>query len=177
MNGAFNNQDVLDIRYADFPVVIARTLDYIEILVAKGARSTHTVWELINQNVYFISEGGKEWRAYDITKDLNEIEPLSVVDNVKHLFETCTDDLQNTNVSQIMETFQRRVLRAFRDYGTRQRDLFIQLEPIIGRTRATISLLENDTDVVKAKQRITDIFSLFLFFTGVWSFFKKEKKT
>jgi hypothetical protein len=92
MNGAFNNQDVLDIRYADFPVVIARTLDYIEILVAKGARSTHTVWELINQNVYFISEGGKEWRAYDITKDLNEIEPLSVVDNVKHLFETCTAD-------------------------------------------------------------------------------------
>jgi hypothetical protein len=177
MNGAFNNQDVLDIRYADFPVVIARTLDYIEILVAKDAKSTHTAWELINQNVYFISEGGKEWRAYDITKDLNEIEPLSVVDNVKHLFETCTDDLQNTNVSQIMETFQRRVLRAFRDYGTRQRDLFIQLEPIIGRTRATISLLENDTDVVKAKQRITDIFSLFLFFTGVWSFFKKEKKT
>jgi hypothetical protein len=162
MNGAFTNQDVSDIRDHDFPVTLLRTLDYIAILVRNGARSTHIAWQLIEQNVILGMEEGKQWRMYNITKAVNEIEPLSVVDNVKRLFERCTDDLENTVVISIMEKFQRQGLRALLDYGARQRELFIQLEPVINRTMAAISLLENDTHVVTAKQRITAIYTCIL---------------
>ncbi len=96
------------------------------------------------------------------TTDVNEIEPPAIMVSLKRLFERCTVDLQNTNVIAIMKTFQRRGLKAFRDYGARQRELFIQLEPVINRTSAAISRLENDTDVVTAKQRITAIYTCIL---------------
>jgi hypothetical protein len=162
MNGAFTNQDVMDIRYHDFPVALLRTLGYIELLVRKGARSTHIAWQLIEQNVILGMKEGKQWRGYNITKAVNEIEPLSVVDFVKRLFERCTDDLENTVVIAIMEKFQRQGLRPLLDYGARQRELFIQLEPVINRTRATIYSLEINTDVVNANQRITDIYTCIL---------------
>jgi hypothetical protein len=79
--------------------------------------------------------------------------------NVKRLFETCTDDLQNPKVCAIMQTFKRQGLRAFRVYGDLERDLFTQLEPIMRGARGSIELLENDADVVKAKKCITDIYT------------------
>jgi hypothetical protein len=161
-NGAFHLQSTQAITYDEYPDTIERILDYIAILDSKGARSTHIAWQLIEQNVILGMEEGKQWRGHNITKAVNEIEPLSVVDNVKRLFERCTDDLENTAVIAIMEKFQRQGLRALLDYGARQRELFIQLEPVINRTRAAISLLENDTAVVTAKQRITAIYTCIL---------------
>ena len=96
------------------------------------------------------------------TTAVNEIEPPAIMVSLKRLFETCTDDLQNTAVIAIMENFQRRGLKAFQDYESSQRELFIQLEPIIRRTRDTIFLLENDTDVVSANRRITAIYTCIL---------------
>ena len=120
----------------------------------EGRASWQAMWEPDNK-----------WykQAMEFYLEQNE-EPLeiivsSVIDNVKRLFETCTDDLQNPKVCAIMQTFKRQGLRAFRVYGDLERDLFTQLEPIMRGSRGSIELLENDTDVVKAKKCITDIYT------------------
>ena len=96
------------------------------------------------------------------TTAVNEIEPPAIMVFLERSFETCTDDLENTAVIAIMKKFKRLGERELRDYGDSQRELFNQLEPLMKRTMATISSLENDTDVVTAKQRITAIYTRIL---------------
>ena len=116
-------------------------------------------------------------RKYNVTHHINDnvicdmtqtLETLTsnVIDNVKGFFEKCTNDLQNPNVRDVMETFKRQGLREINFYGNRNRLVFTQLEPIMRQTRLSIEDLvrdkvvtENYTDILKANQCITDIYT------------------
>ena len=95
---------------------------------------------------------------------------MSVILTVNSLFETCTNDLQNPHVLQVMNTFKRKGLNQINFYTQRLPDnpvIFTQLEPIMRRGKSDIEdLIKNnlvtkdDKEVVKALERITNIFTL-----------------
>jgi hypothetical protein len=90
-----------------------------------------------------------------------------VIDTVKGFFEKCTNDLQNPQVLDIMQTFKRNGLQQIN--GNRNRVVFTQLEPIMRRAKNSIEDLvkhnvvtENDADVVNAKKCIEDMYTCIL---------------
>ena len=95
---------------------------------------------------------------------------MSVIDTVKSLFEACTNDLQNPNVLEIMNTFKRKGVNLINSYTQRLPGnpvIFAHLEPIMRRAKSSIADLvkknlvtANDTDVVQAQERITNIYTL-----------------
>jgi len=98
-----------------------------------------------------------------------ETRTSNVLDTVKDFFEKCTNDLQNPQVREVMETFKRKGLKEINFYGNRNRVVFIQLEPIMRRARESIEDLvkhnvvtENDVDVVNAKKCIEDMYTCIL---------------
>jgi hypothetical protein len=112
--------------------------------------------------------------VYTNTSHINDesITDMSVIDTVKSLFETCTNDLQNPNVLEIMNTFKRKGLSLINSYTQRLPGnpvIFAQLEPVMRRAKSSIEDLvkqnlvtANDTDVVQAQQRITNMYTLCL---------------
>ena len=98
-----------------------------------------------------------------------ETQTSIVIDTVKDFFEKCMNDLQNPQVREVMETFKRKGLQEINFYGNRNRVVFTQLEPIMRRANNSIEDLvkhnvvtENDTDVVKAKKCIEDMYTCIL---------------
>ena len=93
---------------------------------------------------------------------------MSVIDTVKGLFEICTNDLQNPEILEIMNTFKRRGLKEINFYTERLPGnplVFAQLEPIMRRAKLTIEdLVKNNVvtqnDTVQAQERITNIYTL-----------------
>ena len=98
-----------------------------------------------------------------------ETRTSNVIDTVKGFFEKCTNDLQNPQVREVMETFKRKGLQEINFYGNRNRVVFTQLEPIMRRAKISIEDLvkhnvvtENDADVVNAKKCIEDMYTCIL---------------
>jgi hypothetical protein len=94
---------------------------------------------------------------------------MSVIDTVKSLFEACTNDLQNPNVLEIMNTFKQKGVNLIISYTHRLPGnpvIFAQLEPVMRRAKLDIQDLvkqnlvtANDIDVVQAQERVTNIYT------------------
>jgi hypothetical protein len=98
-----------------------------------------------------------------------ETRTSTVIDTIQGFFEKCTNDLQNPQVREVMETFKRKGLQEINFYGNRNLAVFTQLEPIMRRARESIESLvkdnivtENDADVVNAKQCIENMYTCIL---------------
>jgi hypothetical protein len=114
INGAFHGHGSNYIMLVDFPDVILRNLDYIEMLRAHGASSTGEAWDLLKKYILQGSEGGKVWRIYDINAAVNEVRGLHGDVRVKTGIGDMLEQLRNIAfyeqcVSLSYEVFHQRV--------------------------------------------------------------------